>query len=178
MFTTMFTTMLRVADFKNQASRMAVAVGLSAVCAMLGACASSPEKTDKARMTITAQAAVNPDANGRPSPIVVRVYQLKADDKFGSADFFALFDDDQKELGADLLGREEVELAPGEKKELQFAVKRDAKFVGVMAAYRDIRNSRWRVVKPAPKKGWLDVFGKDAITVDLGRDAAELTVKD
>lgn len=174
--------MLRVVELKKRASRTAAAIGSSALflalCLGLGACASSPEKTDTARMTITAQSGVNPDANGRPSPIVVRVYQLKASDKFASVDFFALFDDDQKELGADLLGREEVELAPGEKKELQFAVKRDAKFVGVMAAYRDIRNSRWRVVQPAPKKGWLDVFGKDAIRVELGRDAAELTVKD
>ena len=150
-----------------------VAIGLA-----LSACASGPPKTDKAKMTLKAEAQINPDATGRPSPIVIRVYQLKAEDKFAAADFFALFDDDQKALGGDLLGREEVELAPGEKKELQFAVKRDAKFVGVLAAYRDIRNSRWRVVKPAPKKGWLDVFGKDAITVDLGRDAAELTVKD
>ena len=176
----MFTTMFEAAGLSKKVAlvRVVSALGLSIACLALGACASSPEKSDKARMSVAAQAGVNPDANGRPSPIVVRVYQLKADDKFGSADFFALFDDDQKALGGDLLGREEVELAPGEKKELQFAVKRDAKFVGVLAAYRDIRNSRWRVVKPAPKKGWLDVFGKDVITVDLGRDAAELTVKD
>jgi len=174
----MFMTMLRAAELRTWANRVASGIAVGTLCLALGACASSQEKTDKARMAITAESAVNPDANGRPSPIVVRVYQLKADDKFASADFFALFDDDQKALGGDLLGREEVELAPGEKKELQFAVKRDAKFVGVLAAYRDIRNSRWRVIKPAPKKGWLDVFGKDAISVNLSRDAAELTVKD
>jgi len=173
----MFMSMLPTIDMRTWARAAAVAAAVG-VMTGLGACASSPEKTDKAKMTITAHSAVNPDANGRPSPIVVRVYQLKADDKFGGADFFALFDDDQKALGGDLLGREEVELAPGEKKELQFAVKRDAKFVGVLAAYRDIRNSRWRVIKPAPKKGWLDVFGKDVISVNLTRDAAELTVKD
>jgi len=174
----MFMTTLRVNGMRIWANRVAVLTAAGILCLALGACASSQEKTDKARMTIVAQSAVNPDANGRPSPIVVRVYQLKADDKFAGADFFALFDDDQKALGGDLLGREEVELAPGEKKELQFSVKRDAKFVGVLAAYRDIRNSRWRVIKPAPKKGWLDVFGKDAIAVNLTRDAAELTVKD
>jgi type VI secretion system protein VasD len=151
---------------------------LATVCLALSACASGPPKTDKARMTLKAEAQINPDATGRPSPIVVRVYQLKSDEKFAAADFFALFDDDQKALGADMLGREEAELTPGEAREMQFAVSRDAKFVGVMAAFRDIRNSRWRVIQPAPKKGWLDVFGKDALTVTVSRDAVALAVKD
>jgi type VI secretion system protein VasD len=169
----MFMSMLRTKSVTG-----VLAASLALIFLFASGCASSPEKTDKARMTISALPAVNPDANGRPSPIVVRVYQLKAEDKFSDADFFELFDDDQKVLGADILGREEVTLSPGEDREVEYAVKRDAKFVGVMAAYRDIRNSQWRVVKPAPKKGWLDLFGKDAIAVKLGRDTAELTVKD
>jgi type VI secretion system protein VasD len=151
---------------------------LAAIALALSACASGPPKADKARMTLKAEAQINPDATGRPSPIVVRVYQLKSEEKFAAADFFALFDDDQKALGGDLLGREEAELTPGEAREMQFAVSRDAKFVGVMAAFRDIRNSRWRVIQPAPKKGWLDVFGKDALTVNVSRDSVALIVKD
>lgn len=152
--------------------------GLALAGLTLSGCAAGPPKQNKARMTISAQANVNPDGTGRPSPIVVRVYQLKAEDKFSSADFFALFDDDQKTLGGDLLGREEAEMTPGEKREIQFPVSREAKFVGVLAAYRDIRNSRWRAVQAAPKKGLLDVFGKDALTVDVARDAVSLTIKD
>jgi type VI secretion system protein VasD len=158
-----------------------MAVTASAVLASmaLSGCASSgPPKQDKARMTLVAQSQVNPDASGRPSPIVVRIYQLKSEDKYAAADFFALFDDDQKTLGADLVGREEAELAPGETRELQFPVSRDAKFLGVLAAFRDIRNSRWRVVQAAPKKGLLDLMSKDAITITLSRDAVTLTVKD
>jgi len=152
--------------------------GIAAAALALGGCASGPPKQDKARMTISTQANVNPDSTGRPSPIVVRVYQLKAEDKFATADFFALFDDDQKTLGGDLLSRDEAEMTPGEKREIQFAVSREAKFVGVLAAYRDIRNSRWRAVQAAPKKGLLDVFGRDALTVDVAKDAVSLTIKD
>lgn len=165
--------MQRTKAFNFLAKFLTIAVALA-----LGACASGPPKADKARMTLKAEAQINPDATGRPSPVVVRVYQLKTEDKFAAADFFALFDDDQKTLGADLLGREEAELTPGESREMQFAVSRDAKFVGVMAAFRDIRNSRWRVVQAAPKKGWLDVFGKDALTITVSRDAVTLVVKD
>jgi type VI secretion system protein VasD len=146
--------------------------------ASLSACGSSPPKPDKARMTFVAQPIVNPDAKGRPSPIVVRVYQLKSDDKYTGADFFALFDDDQKVLGADLLGRDEVELAPGESREVQFTVSGDAKFVGVLAAFRDIRNSRWRAIRPAPKKGLLNLVKKDAITITVGSNQVDLSIKD
>src|SRR5262245_12884012 len=134
-----------------------------AMLASLAACASGPPKATKARMTVLAQADVNPDATGRPSPVVVRVYQLQQDAKFANADFFALFDDEQQALGADLLARDEITLAPGERKEVQVEVKGEAKFLGAVAAFRDIRNSQWRVVQAAPKKGLLDVFKKDGV---------------
>ena len=53
------------------------------------------------RLTLAATADSNPDATGRPSPVVVRVYQLKTDVAFKGAEFFALFDDDMKVLGPD-----------------------------------------------------------------------------
>jgi type VI secretion system protein VasD len=146
--------------------------------AALGACASGAPKPSKARMTVVAQEDVNPDPSGRPSPIVVRIYQLAQDSQFNNADFFALFDDDQQALGGDLLARDEITLAPGERKEVEFAVAGNAKFVGVIAAYRDIRNSQWRVLQPAPKKGLMNLVKKDAVLVDIGRDKVALTIND
>jgi len=146
--------------------------------AALAACASGQPKSTKARMTVIAQSDVNPDASGRPSPIVVRVYQLQQDAKFASADFFALFDDEQQLLGADLLARDEITLAPGERKEVQVEVKGEAKFLGAVAAFRDIRNSQWRVVQPAPKKGLLDVFRKDGVQVSVARAKVIVTIND
>lgn len=148
------------------------------MAAMLGACASGPPKPSKARMTIAAQEDVNPDASGRPSPIVVRIYQLAQDSMFNNADFFALFDNDQQALGADLLAREEITLAPGERKEVEFAVAGNAKFVGALAAYRDIRNSQWRALQAAPKKGLMNLVKKDAVLVEVGRDRIALTITD
>jgi type VI secretion system protein VasD len=149
-----------------------------AMLAALAACASGPPKSTKARMTVIAQSDVNPDASGRPSPIVVRVYQLQQDAKFANADFFALFDDEQQALGADLLARDEITLAPGERKEVQVEVKGEAKFLGAVAAFRDIRNSQWRVLQPAPKKGLLDVFRKDGVQVSVARAKVIVTISD
>jgi type VI secretion system protein VasD len=149
-----------------------------AMLAALAACASGPPKATKARMTVLAQSDVNPDASGRPSPVVVRVYQLQQDAKFANAEFFALFDDEQQTLGADLLARDEITLAPGERKEVQVEVKGEAKFLGAVAAYRDIRNSQWRVVQAAPKKGLLDVFKKDGVQVNVARAKVSVTISD
>ena len=84
-------------------------------------CASKPPKPVPAvaTLSIVARPDANPDASGRPSPIVLRLYQLKADAAFVDSDFFPLFDDDKRALGADLVSREEMELAPGEARALE-----------------------------------------------------------
>jgi type VI secretion system VasD/TssJ family lipoprotein len=69
-------------------------------------------------------------------------------------------------------------LAPGERKQLQFDVKGEAKFLGVIAAYRDIRNSQWRAVQPAPKKGLMDVIKKDGVQVDVARAKVSVIISD
>jgi type VI secretion system protein VasD len=131
---------------------------LICVCAAAAALAScktvpvKPSKEAKAKVALSAAADVNPDATGKPSPVVVRVYQLKGDAAFSGADFFALFDDEMKVLGPELIGREEYVLTPSERRTVELAVPKTAKFVGVIAAFRDIRNSQWRVVVPAPLK--------------------------
>ena len=116
--------------------------------------AAPPETKTKSAMTLAASADTNPDANGRPSPIVVRVFQLKTDAAFKGADFFALFDDDQKVLGPELITRDEYVLNPSEKKTIDVVVSRDARFVGALAAFRDIRNAQWRGLVPAPRAGF------------------------
>jgi type VI secretion system protein VasD len=109
-----------------------------------------PPKPARTRLTLAASADSNPDASGRPSPVVVRVYQLKTDTAFTGAEFFALFDDDMKVLGPELIGRNEYVLAPSERRTMELDVSADAQFVGVIAAYRDIRNAQWRTVLQAP----------------------------
>lgn len=113
--------------------------------------AAPPETKTRSAMTLTASADTNPDASGRPSPIVVRVYQLKTDAAFKGADFFALFDDDMKVLGPELITRDEYVLAPSEKRRIDVIVSSETRFVGALAAFRDIRNAQWRGLVPTPK---------------------------
>ena len=119
--------------------------------------AAPAETKTKTAMTLTASADSNPDASGRPSPVVVRVYQLKTDAAFKAAEFFALYDDDMKILGQEMITRDEYVLAPSEKKTIEVAVSRDTRFVGAVAAFRDIRNAQWRGLVTAPQRSSFNV---------------------
>jgi type VI secretion system protein VasD len=123
-------------------------LALCVLAASLGACAAKPAKPAVASFVVSARADANPDATGRPSPIVVRVYQLKSDAGFGNAEFFALFDDDKRVLAADLVGREEFELAPGETRTVELNLSPDTRFMGALGAYRDVRDATWRASEP------------------------------
>ena len=112
-----------------------------ALAALAVGCSSGPPLL---RGAINADGSVNPDRGGRASPIVVRVYELKSVAAFNSADFFSLFDKEQETLGGELVGREEFQLQPAETRQYRRQLQPDTKFFGVVAAFRDLEQSRWR----------------------------------
>src|SRR5262245_31102606 len=112
---------------------------------LLAACASSRSERAPVRTKayVQAEADLNPDATGRASPIVMRVFELKSDAEFAAADFFALYERERESLGSSLLSRQEYVLKPGEQRELWLPVPRDTAYIGVVAAFRDIRTAKW-----------------------------------
>lgn len=158
------------------ATRLSAAC-LLAVC-MLAGCASKPPKPEPTQARLVASEMVNPDASGRASPIVVRLFQLRDDDAFTSAEFFDLYEKEKQILGESLVSRQEYVLAPGETRELKIDLDAQARFLGVLAAYRDIRASQWRAVTRAPEKKLTDLLGKDGVTITLDKDTVALSVKD
>jgi type VI secretion system protein VasD len=126
----------------------AVAVVLLGAVAVVG-CGTAPTAI---RANIVAAADVNPDVRGRPSPVVVKVFELKSLAAFETADFFSLFEKDKETLGAELLARDEFTLIPGEQKALARELKPEARYVGVVAGFRDLERSTWRATIPVPPK--------------------------
>ena len=157
-------------------SRRGILLVLAA--AGLAACASQPPKPVATQATLSASADVNPDSEGRPSPVVVRIYQLKGDAEFNDAGFFALFDNEKATLGENLIMRDERTLFPGQKAPFNVALSPDARFLGVVAAYRDIRSSRWRAVVGVPEKSLLKMLAKRRVSVQIGKDAVTIAVTD
>jgi type VI secretion system protein VasD len=115
--------------------------------------AAAPESKITAEMTISAAADANPDRTGRPSPVVVRIYQLRTDTAFNAASFNELFEKEDEALGAELISRDEYVLAPQDTRTLKVAIAGETRFLGAVAGFRDILNAQWRVLVPAPKKG-------------------------
>ena len=68
----------------------------------------------KLNLNLTASDQLNPDLNGRPSPIVVRLFELKHPVAFENADFFSLYEHAKESLAPDIVATEELELRPGE----------------------------------------------------------------
>jgi type VI secretion system protein VasD len=103
--------------------------------------------------------AVNPDATGRPSPVQVHVFQLNALSGFQEADFFKLTENGASTLGRSLLGTEQFVLKPGQKRAWSQEVPMGTRFLGVVAAYRDLDNASWRAVVEIPPNKTTAVEG-------------------
>ena len=137
---------------RRSASRVLLLCGIL----LAAGCGSSPPLL---RGAITVDSNVNPDRAGRPSPVVVRIYELKAVAAFNGADFFALFDNESATLSGELVGREEFQLQP------------ETKFIGVVGAFRDLEQARWRQAVPVPSKR------SPTITIGLQARAVTVAVK-
>ncbi len=104
------------------------------------------------RLILTPATNINPDYQNRPSPVVIRIYQLSQLDKFNNSDFYALYEQDRSLLSDQLLHREELELIPGQNQFKTLQVHRNSRFIAVLAAYRDLDHAQWKAsiaVKPA-----------------------------
>lgn len=151
---------------------------LFGACVISSACTWQSTKPHVAKAQIAASSDVNPNKEGRPSPLHVRVFQLKEPGAFATADYWSLVDAEQETLGASLVQRLELDIDPGERKTFEMQIAPEANVLGVMAEFADYRNARWRVVTQRPNKSLLDILKKDRITIELHRDQAVIAVGD
>ncbi|EDT41158.1 type VI secretion system lipoprotein TssJ [Burkholderia ambifaria] len=136
---------------------------------VLAGCATPPRPSPATMFTLNASPDLNPDGEGRPSPVVVRIYQLAARDDFDRAGFFGLYDHDKAVLGIAAVARTDIAIHPGE--QLRFSRELDPKTrdVAVMAAYRDIDAAHWRAVAD------VSAPGTHALSVALGASAVAIS---
>nr|WP_232487155.1 type VI secretion system lipoprotein TssJ [Azotobacter chroococcum] len=135
----------------------------------LGGCSAlSPHSgLTKLDLSLAAGDGLNPDLHGRPSPIVLRLVELRHPVAFENADFFSLYQRPKETLEPDLAAQEEQELRPGERRELKLSVQPGSRYLGVLAAYRDLPDSAWRYVVP------LDEWARNRIALAFGARGIE-----
>ncbi|QDH65809.1 MULTISPECIES: type VI secretion system lipoprotein TssJ [Pseudomonas] len=132
----------------------AAVLSMLLVLGLLTGCASvSPYSTlTKLDLVLSASESVNRDLHGRPSPIVVRLLELRHPVAFENADFFTLYSRAEQALPKDWVNSEELELRPGERLALKLSVEPQSRYVGVLAAYRDLPHVQWRLVLPVARQ--------------------------
>lgn len=147
------------------ARRLALAQGIT--CALVAGWlltvaapvhAQEAKEQTKLVLSIEAAAGVNPDTSLRPSPIKVRIYELKDSGSFAEADYFSLDTSDKVTLAADMLAKDEFIMRPGESRSIERKSNAQTTAIGVLAGYRDLPSSTWRVVhklKEAPAASWM-----------------------
>lgn len=99
---------------------------------------------------ITAVDSLNPDSQGRASPLVVRLYELSAAAPFDTADFFDIYDQDRATLGETLVAMDEIRVLPDESKSMTRTLEPRTRFIGVVAAFREVEVSTWRGLAEVP----------------------------
>ncbi len=127
----------------------------------LTACTSAPTTL---HLTLQAQTNLNPDNTGLPNPVQAHVFLLKNSDTFSNTDYFQFADKEKSVLGGDLLAQRDEFMHPGQTQLLTLPIPKDARFIGVSAAYRNIDQATWRVVTPIVGTATI-TMGADALRV-------------
>lgn len=149
-------------------------VSITLVClllaGLLGACAGGPPPREALDMQVNATADVNPDMQGRPSPVILHIMELNSTEQFNRLDYMSLTQPSGAALGAELLGKNQMVLQPGETKALPMELNPLTTAIGLVAGYRDIDNATWRKVVPITQgstKGIAITLGQTQITTNV-----------
>lgn len=92
---------------------------------------------------------INPDESGNPSPLFIRLYELKNQKMIDKADFIELFEADKKALGADFIVRHELKrFKPGENRTEHFVLDKNAHHVALFAEFLDYKDAKFKLAFP------------------------------
>ena len=111
---------------------------------LVSACQSGPPKPSAVTINLAGQAGMNPGPGGGDRPVTVLVMRLRSSGKFNSADYFALQGDAGTALGADLIGSDQIAVAPGKTASKTITVEPEATTLGFVALIRDPGGRTWR----------------------------------
>ena len=90
---------------------------------------------------------INPDERNHPSPVFIRLYELKSPLLFHQADFMTLYAKDKATLDADFVAKRELKrFIPGESREERFVLNPATKYVALYAEFFQYQNANYKVV--------------------------------
>lgn len=92
---------------------------------------------------------INPDDNGKPAPLFIRLYELKSNKMFEKADFIDLYERDEETLGGDFLSKVSLKpFTPGQDRVEKMVLSPDAQYVGLFAEFLRYKGSSYKIIFP------------------------------
>ena len=128
------------------------------------------------QITVRADAALNADARKQPRKSVLWVYVLRSTAAFQKAGFDALYERAEATLGPELLGREKLNLNPGESYQLPLDLASTARAIGVLVAYREPDGEGWKALLPLAAGGAGSASPPLPVRIDAGARRVSITL--
>jgi len=153
---------------------------LTILMALLAGCKHAPPaappppplpKPLEVEVRVMAAPDVNPNRNGRPSPVLLHVFVLRDPGKFVNAEFDDVTLHADTTLAGALMSRADRMVEPGSNAPLTLVIDPAARLLGVIAEYSDLPNSRWRAMSPEPAGGLQTLFKDQSLIISLDRQA-------
>lgn len=115
----------------------------------LTGCSSNEAQEDKPPLVplrIHAAANMNQGTHKKPLAQVIKIYHLRATERFEQTPFDSFLDDTQelRALGSDLVNSREMLLLPEQHYELNEKLENGAAYIGIVAFFREPAERRWR----------------------------------
>lgn len=122
-------------------------------------------------LTFKIAADINPDEGKKPSPLFIRLYELKSTKMFKQVNFIDLYERDKEVLADDMIGVQKLKrIRPGEDREDNLVLDEKTKFVGLYAEFLRYKNAKYKLIIPVTQH---DVIGTTR-TIRISRNIMSL----
>ena len=122
---------------------------------------------------------LNPDPEGNPHSVVVRIYSLKHKERFEKASFKNLWRHDLDTLGNDRLDNQEITVRPNSQHPIEFEIKleKGEGYIGIVAFFQQYTGNSWRKLIPLDDAPMMP-FKSYTISILLDDHSVQLNTKD
>jgi type VI secretion system protein VasD len=124
---------------------------------LLTACQSGPPAPSAVTVVAVGTAGMNLSPEGAERPVTIMVMRLRGLGAFNAADLFALQADPSAVLAGDLIGVDQLAVAPGSRAEKTITFEPEAAYIGVVALLRDPTGRNWRASAPIAKESTVTI---------------------
>jgi len=153
-------------------STLSKLVALTAVILTLASCTSVNTKvgglldldTDL-QLSFVVDKSLNPDDSKVPSPVIVRMYELKSTKAFENANFIDLYERDSEVLGKTMITEQALKpIQPNEGRTAKFVLSKGTKYIGLYAEFLQYEDAKYKVIIPVAETNVVSSTAKVQLT--------------